>query len=102
MDNVSPNGWGGARSGWQIGSRVHCASIQLTPTKVVPQKEHNVRLSRFPCAFRRPSTYMNGVGMIWGHECNYLGDGDWDLWDNVKSRWVSTGALVSGSMDGIM
>ncbi len=37
------------------------------------------------------SMYMNGVGMIWGHQCNYLGDGDWDLWDNVNSKWVSAG-----------
>jgi hypothetical protein len=45
------------------------------------------------------STYMNGVGMIWGHECNYLGDGNWDVWDNVNSKWVSAGVpcrLING------
>ena len=37
------------------------------------------------------SMYMNGVGMIWGHQCNNLGDGDWDIWDNVNNAWVSAG-----------
>jgi hypothetical protein len=37
------------------------------------------------------SMYMNGVGMIWGQQCNHLGDGDWDIWDNLKSKWVSAG-----------
>lgn len=37
------------------------------------------------------SMYMNGVGMIWGQQCNHLGDGDWDIWDNVRGKWVSTG-----------
>jgi hypothetical protein len=23
--------------------------------------------------------YLNGVGMTWGHQCNHLGDGDWDI-----------------------
>jgi len=45
------------------------------------------------------SMFMNGVGMIWGTECNYLGDRDWDIWDNVHSHWVSSGSpckLVNG------
>ncbi len=37
------------------------------------------------------SMYMNGVGMIWGNQCNHLGDGDWDIWDNVNAHWVSAG-----------
>ena len=37
------------------------------------------------------SMYMNGAGMIWGHQCNHLGDGDWDIWDNVNNVWVSAG-----------
>ena len=36
--------------------------------------------------------YMNGAGMEWGTECNHLGDGDWDIWDNVNAHWISTGA----------
>lgn len=35
--------------------------------------------------------FMNGVGMIWGNQCNNLGDQKWDIWDNVKSKWVSAG-----------
>jgi hypothetical protein len=45
------------------------------------------------------SMYMNGVKMIWGTQCNHLGDGDWDIWDNANSHWVSAGVpckLVNG------
>jgi len=35
------------------------------------------------------SMYMNGAGMVWGTQCNHLGDGDWDIWDNVNNLWVS-------------
>lgn len=38
------------------------------------------------------SMYMNGVSMIWGNQCNHLGDGTWDIWDNIHEHWVSTGA----------
>jgi len=37
------------------------------------------------------SMSLNGVGMIWGQQCNHLGDGDWDIWDNVNAKWVSAG-----------
>lgn len=37
------------------------------------------------------SMYMNGQGMIWGTQCNHLGGGVWDVWDNVKAQWVSAG-----------
>jgi hypothetical protein len=37
------------------------------------------------------SMYMNGVGMVWGTQCNHLGDGNWDIWDNVNNLWVSAG-----------
>lgn len=36
--------------------------------------------------------YLYGVGMEWGTQCNHLGDGDWDVWDNVNAHWDSTGA----------
>lgn len=39
--------------------------------------------------------YMNGVGMIWGTQCDHLGDKDWDIWDNVNAKWVSTGVACS-------
>lgn len=35
--------------------------------------------------------YMDGVGMIWGNQCNNLGGGVWDIWDNENAKWVSTG-----------
>ncbi len=41
------------------------------------------------------SLYFNGVGMIWGTQCNYLGDGTWDIWDNVRAHWVSAGVSCS-------
>jgi hypothetical protein len=37
------------------------------------------------------SMYMNGAGLIWGNQCNNLGGGTWDIWDNVNAKWVSTG-----------
>lgn len=38
------------------------------------------------------SMYLNGVSMIWGNQCNHLGSGQWDIWDNANQHWVSTGA----------
>lgn len=35
--------------------------------------------------------YLNGAGMEWGTQCNHLADGDWDVWNNVETKWVSTG-----------
>jgi len=37
------------------------------------------------------SKYMNGIGMVWGTQCNHLKDGDWDIWDNVNNLWISAG-----------
>lgn len=36
--------------------------------------------------------YLDGDGMEWGTQCNHLGDGAWDVWDNVNAHWNSTGA----------
>jgi hypothetical protein len=37
------------------------------------------------------SMYFDGLGLIWGQQCN-LGNGSvWDIWDNVNSHWVSSG-----------
>lgn len=33
--------------------------------------------------------YINSVGMTWAHQCNHLGDGQWDI--SVNSGWISTG-----------
>lgn len=45
-----------------------------------------------------------GVGMQWGTQCNHLGDGDWDIWNNVEAHWVSTGSpckLVNGAWNHV-
>jgi len=39
--------------------------------------------------------YMNGVGMIWGTQCNNLGGKEWDIWYNENAKWVSTGVGCS-------
>ncbi len=31
------------------------------------------------------------AGMTFGTECNHLGDGDWDVWDNETGHWISAG-----------
>jgi hypothetical protein len=41
------------------------------------------------------NVYMGGVGMLWGTQCNHLADGDWDIWDNINAKWVSSGATCS-------
>jgi hypothetical protein len=38
------------------------------------------------------SMYFNGVSLIWGNQCTIAGGHQWDIWDNVTSHWVSTGA----------
>ena len=39
--------------------------------------------------------YMNGVGMLWGTQCNNLGGKVWDIWDDANSKWVSTGVACN-------
>jgi len=39
--------------------------------------------------------YLNSVGMIWGTQCNYLGDRAWDIWNNASGNWVSTGVACN-------
>lgn len=34
--------------------------------------------------------FMFGVGMEWGMECNHLGGGVWDIWNNIDAHWVHT------------
>jgi hypothetical protein len=41
------------------------------------------------------SMYMNGVGMIWGNQCNNLGGKVWDIWDNLNAHWISTGVTCN-------
>src|SRR5579864_170623 len=41
------------------------------------------------------SMYFNGLGLIWGNQCNILGGHVWDIWDNVGHSWVSTGVACN-------
>jgi hypothetical protein len=34
--------------------------------------------------------FFDGVGMEWGTQCDHLGDGVWDIWNNVDAHWVAT------------
>jgi hypothetical protein len=35
------------------------------------------------------SLWISGVaGMTFGTECNHLGDGDWDIWNNPTGQWI--------------
>lgn len=48
--------------------------------------------------------YLDGVGMLWGNQCNHLGGGTWDIWDNVNAEWVSTGVacnLINGGWNHV-
>lgn len=35
--------------------------------------------------------FYSGMGFTWGHECRIGGGNEWDVWDNVNAKWVSTG-----------
>lgn len=35
--------------------------------------------------------FMNTVGMTWGTECRIAGGNEWDIWDNVRAKWIPTG-----------
>jgi len=44
--------------------------------------------------------FFNGMGFIYGHQCN-LGDGhQWDIWDNVNKHWVHTGIACNPVNNG--
>lgn len=36
--------------------------------------------------------YFGGMSFIWGQQCRIAGGHQWDVWDNLNSKWVSTGA----------
>lgn len=37
------------------------------------------------------SLWMDGIaGMTFGTECSFLGDGDWDVWNNATGQWIDT------------
>lgn len=35
--------------------------------------------------------FFDGLGFTWGHECRIDGGNEWDIWDNVNTKWVPTG-----------
>jgi hypothetical protein len=35
--------------------------------------------------------YFNSMGFTWGHQCRIAGGHEFDIWDNVNSKWISTG-----------
>ncbi len=35
--------------------------------------------------------FIGPVGITWGTECRIAGGNMWDIWDNVNTKWVSTG-----------
>jgi hypothetical protein len=37
------------------------------------------------------SMYFNGLSLIWGQQCRVTGGYEWDIWDNINNKWVSTG-----------
>lgn len=41
------------------------------------------------------SMYLDGLSLIWGHQCNILGGHQWDIWDNVNHKWVGSGAACN-------
>jgi len=35
--------------------------------------------------------YFNGLSFIFGQQCRIAGGHEWDVWDNINSKWVPTG-----------
>jgi len=35
--------------------------------------------------------YFNSMGFTWGHQCRIAGGNEFDIWDNVNWKWISTG-----------
>jgi len=35
--------------------------------------------------------FYDGMGFTWGHECRVEAGNEWDIWDNVKKKWLPTG-----------
>ena len=58
---------------------VYDADFYVTDASVTQALEFDVVLN------------MSGIGMNWGTMCNFRGDGNWDIWDNVNGKWVSAG-----------
>ena len=37
------------------------------------------------------SQYFNGLSFIYGQQCRIAGGHEWDIWDNINSKWIPTG-----------
>jgi len=35
--------------------------------------------------------FFDGMGFTWGHECRIGAGNEWDIWDNVNTKWIPTG-----------
>jgi hypothetical protein len=35
--------------------------------------------------------FFDNKGWIWGHQCTLAGANEWDIWNNIESKWVPTG-----------
>jgi hypothetical protein len=46
------------------------------------------------------SMYFNGLSLIWGNQCRIAGGNEWDIWDNVNSKWVPTGFACNPVSNG--
>lgn len=44
--------------------------------------------------------YVDGRSLIFGSQCDYRGDDNWQVWDNVRSEWVSTGVICGALQTG--
>jgi hypothetical protein len=46
------------------------------------------------------SMYFNGLSLIWGQQCRIAGGHEWDIWDNINAKWVSTGIACNPVNNG--
>lgn len=57
----------------------YTADVYVTDASITQSLEFDINM------------YLDSDGMEWGTQCNHLGDGDWDIWNNVEAHWISTG-----------
>ncbi len=41
------------------------------------------------------SQYFSGKSFIFGNQCRIMGGHEWDIWDNVNNKWISTGVACN-------
>lgn len=44
--------------------------------------------------------YFDGMGFIYGHQCEIAGGHQWDIWDNVNKHWNHTGIACNPVSNG--